>query len=293
MTPKTRAELALIAITIIWGSTFVLVKGALGDVSTILFLTLRFGLAALVLAAVYRKSLRRSGLLPGVAAGCLLFVAYWFQTSGLTLTTASKSAFLTGLSIPMVPLLGSLVYKIRPRLFEAVGIVIATVGMALMTLPSSGFAMNRGDVLSIFCAIAFAMHIVLVSHYTPMMGFETIAVTQIAAAALLGVLTFRLAGPVRFHATPRVLIAVVVTGLLGTAVAFTTMAWAQQYTTATRSALIFALEPVVAWITSYALFGETLSFRGQAGAGLILAGVLMVELKRSVSVTDTPEPTSL
>ena len=293
MTSKTRAELALVAITVIWGSTFVLVKEALADVSTILFLALRFGLAALVLAAVYRKSLRRSGLWPGVAAGCLLFVAYWFQTSGLKLTTASKSAFLTGLSIPMVPLLGSFVYKIRPRLFEAVGIGIATLGMALMTLPSSGFAINRGDVLSIFCAIAFAMHIVLVSHYTPMTGFETLAVTQIAVAALLGILTFRVAEPVRFQANPRVAIAVVVTGLLATAVAFTTMAWAQQYTTATRSALILALEPVVAWVTSYALFGETLSFRGQAGAGLILAGVLMVELKRGVSETDTPKAASL
>ena len=293
MAPKARAELALVAITIFWGSTFVLVKDALTDVSTILFLALRFGLAALVLAAVYRKSLRRNGLWPGVAAGCLLFVAYWFQTTGLRLTTASKSAFLTGLSIPMVPLLGSLVYKVRPRLFEAVGIVIATIGMALMTMPSSGFAINRGDVLSIFCAIAFAMHIVLVSHYTPMTGFETIAFTQIAVAALLGILTFRFAEPVRFHGSSRVVVAVVVTGLLATAVAFTTMAWAQQYTTATRSALIFALEPVVAWITSYALFGETLSFRGQTGAGLILAGVLMVELKRGGSVTDKPEPTSL
>jgi len=293
MTAKTRAELALVAITVIWGSTFVLVKDALADVSIILFLALRFGLAAVVLVAVYRKSLSRKGLGSGIAAGCLLFVAYWFQTTGLALTTASKSAFLTGLSIPMVPLLGSFVYKIRPRLLEAVGIGIATLGMALMTLPSAGFAINRGDLLSVFCAVAFAMHIVLVSHYTPMTGFETIAVTQIAVAALLGTLTFRFAEPVRFHANARVAIALVVTGLLATAVAFTTMAWAQQYTTATRSALIFALEPVVAWITSYALFGEKLGFRGQTGAGLILAGVLMVELRRGVSVTDKAEATSL
>jgi drug/metabolite transporter (DMT)-like permease len=90
-----------------------------------------------------------------------------------------------------------------------------------------------------------------------------------------------------------VAVAVLVTGLLATAVAFTTMAWAQQYTTATRSALIFALEPVVAWVTSYMLFGETLSVRGGVGAALILAGVLMVETKKPVSETAAVEPTSL
>jgi drug/metabolite transporter (DMT)-like permease len=279
---RVRAELALAGVTVIWGSTFVLVKSALADVSTVLFLALRFSLAAAVLALVYRRSLKRDGLLPGLAAGCLLFVAYVFQTKGLELTTPSKSAFLTGLSIPMVPLLGSLVYRIRPRLFEAAGILVATAGMGLMTLPSGGFGIGRGDILSVLCAVAFALHIVLVSHYTPLIGFETIAVAQVTAAAVLGLLSFRFAEPVRFHMNGGVAVAVLVTGLLATAVAFTTMAWAQRHTTATRSALIFALEPVVAWATSWLLTGDTLSGRGKAGAALILAGVLMVEMKPGV-----------
>lgn len=276
---RARAELALVGVTVIWGSTFVLVKNALADISTILFLALRFSVAALVLAVVYRKAMKRSGLLPGIAAGSLLFVAYAFQTKGLELTTPSKSAFLTGLSIPMVPLVASLVYRIRPRVQEVAGVLIATVGMGLMTLPASGFAVGRGDFLSILCAVTFALHIVLVSHYSPVIGFETIAVVQIATAALLGLGSFRLAEPVRFQLTPGVAAAVLVTGLLATAVAFTTMAWAQQYTTATRSALIFALEPVVAVFTSWVLAGESLSIRGKVGAGLILGGVLLVELK--------------
>jgi drug/metabolite transporter (DMT)-like permease len=238
-------------------------------------------------------------MLPGAAAGCLLFVAYVFQTKGLELTTASKSAFLTGLSIPMVPLAASLVYRIRPRVPELAGVLIATLGMGLMTLPASGFGINRGDFLSILCAVTFALHIVLVSHYSPVIGFETIAVAQIAVAALLGLGSFRFAEAVRFHLTSGVAAAVLVTGVLATAVAFTTMAWAQQYTTATRSALIFALEPVVAWVTSWVLTGETLSPRGKAGAGLILAGVLLAELKwgKAASVhaveTNVPEGTSL
>jgi len=292
---RGRAELAIVGITIVWGSTFVLVKSALADVSTFLFIALRFSLAALVLALVYRRSLKRNGLWPGLAAGCLLFVAYVFQTKGLELTTPAKSAFLTGLSIPMVPLLGSLVYRNRPRMFEAAGILVATAGMGLMTLPSGGFGIGRGDVLSVLCAVAFALHIVLVSHYTPLIGFETVAVAQVAGAAALGLLSFRFAEPVRFHMNGAVATAVLVTGLLATAVAFTTLAWAQQYTTATRSALIFALEPVVAWVTSYLLTGDTLNGRGKAGAALILAGVLMVELKpnKLAAETNVSEGTSL
>jgi drug/metabolite transporter (DMT)-like permease len=142
------------------------------------------------------------------------------------------------------------------------------------------------------------LHIVLVSHYSPVIGFETLAVVQVASAALLGAVFFRFAEPLRFSLTPAVAAAVLVTGLLATAVAFTTMAWAQQYTTATRSALIFALEPVVAWLTSYVLTGESLNLRGQAGAGLILAGVLLIELKwgsgeRTAAETNPREGTSL
>lgn len=285
-----RAELALAGITVVWGTTFVLVKEALADVSTILFLTLRFVLAAVVLWAVFRRSVRaRMG--PGVVAGVLLFGAYVFQTAGLKLTTASKSAFLTGLSIPMVPLASSLVYRIKPRLFEVAGVLIASVGMALMTLPGGRFEISRGDLLSFLCAVTFALHIVVVSHYTPLIGFETVAVLQVATAAMLGLISFSWVEPVVFHLSAAVGVAVLVTGLLATALAFTTMAWAQQYTSATRTALIFALEPVFAWLTSWFLTGETMPLRGKIGAGLILAGIVLVEVRRPIE-SETTEAVS-
>ena len=278
---RGRAELALFGVTAIWGTTFVVVKGALADVSPFLFLALRFTLAALVLAAIYGKKVRRSALKAGLLAGGLLFAAFVFQTEGLALTTPSKSAFLTGLSIPMVPLASSLVYRIRPRRFEVLGILIASIGMAMMTLPSAKFEMSTGDLLSLLCAVTFALHIVVIGHFSPMVGFETLAVVQVTVAAVLGFLSAWLFGPTRFHATPALGAAVLATGLLATALAFTTMAWAQQYTPPARAALIFALEPAVAWLTSYVVTGEVLSNRGKVGAGMILAGVLLVELKRS------------
>ena len=279
MSKRTKAELALIGVTIIWGSTFVMVKEALEQISTVLFLALRFSLAALALAAIYHRKVTRKGLIPALGAGCLLFIAYVLQTTGLELTTPSKSAFLTGLSIPMVPLASSLVYRVVPRMAEVAGVLLATVGMALMTVPQGFGGLNRGDVLTTGCAMAFALHIVLVARYAPVVGFETVAVGQTTMAALLGICSAGWIEPLRFRMTVGVAVAVGVTGLLATAVAFTTMAWAQKHTTSTRSALIFALEPVVAWLTSWILTGETLPLQARLGAGLILGGVLLVEFR--------------
>lgn len=282
--PRVRAELALVGVTVIWGTTFVVVKAALAEVSTFVFLTLRFWVAAAALILIYRGAIRRQQIGPGVLAGSLLFTAYVFQTRGLELTTPSKSAFLTGLSIPMVPLVSSLVYSMKPRLVEAAGILIASVGMMLMTLaPAADWrtGMSRGDLLSLLCAVTFAFHIVIIGHYSQQYGFKSLAVVQIATAAVLGSALFGFAEPIRFHLTPGVATAVLVTGLLATALAFTTQAWAQQYTSPTRAALIFALEPPVAWLTSYALTGERMTNRGKVGAGMILAGILWVELTRS------------
>jgi drug/metabolite transporter (DMT)-like permease len=166
---------------------------------------------------------------------------------------------------------------------EAAGILIATVGIVLLTFPPGGFEMSRGDLLSLLCAVTFALHIVVIGHFSSMTGFETIAVVQVGTAAALAAGLFRFAEPVRLILTPGLAASVLVTGLLATALAFSTQAWAQQYTSATRAALIFSLEPVVAWAVSYAFAGEILSNRGKAGAGLIMAGVLLVELKRTKS----------
>jgi len=261
----------------------VMVKEALSDVSPLLFITARFSLAAITLWFIYGKVVRREGLGGGVLAGALLFAAFTCQTMGLELTTPSKSAFLTSLSVPMVPLAGSLVYRSRPRLVEVAGILLSTVGMIFLTLPVSapetgGFGITRGDLLSFLCAVLFALHIVVTGHYSPINGFQSLAVIQATVVALLGASAFWVAEPVRLHLTAGVTVAVLITGLFSTALAFTTMAWAQQYTSATRAALIFTLEPVVAWLTSWVMTGETLPNRGKVGAGLILAGIVAGEL---------------
>lgn len=281
MSRRQAADLALIWNTVIWGATFVLVKAVLRDISPLLFLALRFTLAALVIVCVFRRQLdlRPASLFPGVLVGCCLFAGYFLQTTGLRYTTAPKSAFLTGLASVLVPLLGSLVYRMRPQGAEVLGVLVATAGMALMTLESPIGRVNRGDLLTFCCAFAFAAHIVVMGHYTERARFEQLAMVQIVTAAVLSWALIRPMEQPYIGWRPAVFYGILVTGVLATALAFAIQAWAQQYTTSTRTALIYLLEPVVAWITSYLLAGEGLSARASVGATLILGGVLLVELK--------------
>ena len=275
-----KADLALIGVTGIWGCTFLLVQNALHDVSPILFLGLRFAVAAAALYLLYRKKLVKAAVLPGVAAGCFLVAGYAFQTAGLQYTTASKSAFLTSLSVPMVPLAGSLVYRLVPKPFELLGVVVASIGMVLLTAPSSLAGIGRGDWLSFFCAVAFAGQVVAVSHAAGKGNFETLAFVQMLTASVLSFASFRALETPLLHWTPGVISAVLLTGLLASALAFSVQAWAQQFTSVTRAAIIYALEPVFAWITSWSLIGERFGLKESAGAALILLGILTVELKR-------------
>lgn len=275
-----RADAALAGNTLIWGSTFVLVQAALRDISPILFLAIRFSIAAAALALLFRGRARYRPTRGGLIAGVCLFAGYLFQTVGLQFTTASKSAFITGLAIPLVPLLTSLVYLSRPRIFELAGVLCATAGMGLMTLQGDSLRIGKGDLLTFFCAVAFAAHIITLGHYSGRISYESLSFMQVAAAGVLSLSSFWWVEKAVVHLTPVVWIALGTTGLLATALAFTVQAWAQQHTTPTRTALIYSLEPVVAWFTSYWMMGELLSRRAALGAVLILTGILLVELKR-------------
>jgi drug/metabolite transporter (DMT)-like permease len=215
----------------------------------------------------------------GVLIGSLLFAGYLTQTLGLRLTSAPKSAFITGLCSVLVPVLAAVAYRIRPQVAEVAGLLVATVGMALMTLNGSIGAISRGDLLTLACAFAFAAHIVTLGHYSGTVSFELLSVTQIATSAVWSWSLLWWMEKPRVQWRPSVVCAILVTGLLATALAFTIQAWAQRYTTSTRTALIYMLEPVTAWLTSYFLTGEGLSGRAAAGAGLILGGVVLVEVK--------------
>jgi drug/metabolite transporter (DMT)-like permease len=250
----------------------------------LLFLALRFSLAALVLGSFWLlgwRGNRREGSagVAGVLTGTLLFAGFLFQTLGLQYTSPPKSAFLTGLSSVMVPLLAALVYRNKPQVSEVVGVLVAATGLGLMTLEGPIGSISRGDWLTLACAVAFAGHIVTLGHFSEKFSFETLSVAQVGTAAVLALGLFWWVEPPRVEWRPPVIYAILGTGLLATALTFTVQAWAQRYTTATRTALIYTLEPVFAWMISYWTLGEGLAGRAMAGAALILAGVVLVEVK--------------
>jgi drug/metabolite transporter (DMT)-like permease len=289
MSRSMKAHLLLLAVVFVWGSTFVLIKDALADISPLLFNLVRMVLAALCLAILYRGHIghiNRRTLLYGAVAGLFLAIGYEFQTAGLRLTTPSKSAFLTGMMVIFVPLL-MIVPRLRPNGAHAprwnafAGALLAFAGIVLLTTPSHAAfnlrSIGAGDLLTLVCALAFACHLLSLAHFSPRMRFEQLALLQVSFAALFMAISLRVFEHPWVHWTPRVVIALAVAAILATAVAFTVQSWAQQILPATHTAVLVTMEPVFAWLTSWAVLGERLGLRSGAGALLILAGICITE----------------
>ena len=292
MSRSVKAHILLVFVTLIWGATFVVIKYALADISPLLFNAVRMLLAATCLGALYWKQIIRihlSTFRSGLMVGIFLWAGYEFQTTGLRLTTPSKSGFITGISVVLVPLFLAMFWKRRVNHWTLLGVAAAFCGLALMTIPSGGMGgyadwskVNAGDILTLACAAAFAFQIIFLGRATQKHSFQPIAFLQTAVAAVLMLITIPLAEKAHVVWSSRVIWAIVTTGVLGTALAFTIQAWAQQFTPPTHTALIFSLEPVFAWLTSYVVLHERLGARLAAGAFLILAGVLLSELMGAV-----------
>lgn len=288
MSRSLKAHALLVLTTLVWGATFVQIKGALGDISPLLFNCVRMTLAGIALVVIFRRHLRsltREAFLMGCLVGAFLWAGYEFQTTGLRLTTPSKSAFLTGFSVILVPVLLAVGWRRHVNRWVAAGVATAMIGLYLMTVPSGeGLnlqSINRGDVLTLGCAIFFALHIINLGRAMQRYKFEQIATLQTCVAAILMVLSVPVLENAHVVWSSRVIWAILVTGLLGTAAAFSIQAWAQQFTAPTYTALIFLLEPVFAWITSYIVLRERLGLRAGLGALLILGGIIISELMGS------------
>jgi drug/metabolite transporter (DMT)-like permease len=300
MAKRLRAELALALCTLLWGSTFVVVKNSLDHSSVFVFLALRFTLAGLCMA-VFRpgvfRTLQREEIFAGVRLGFFMFCGYAFQTAGLRYTTASSSGFITGSSVVLVPLILALFWGKRVTLWVYFGTIAAGTGLYFLTVPVTGVAhLNRGDVLTFFAAVSYAVHIILVGEYAREHSAAALSVLQVLACALMAWLTAFGADAIRwqlmrFSSTSELWVGIAVCALFATAVAFSLQLWAQQYTTPSHAAILFTLEPVFAVITSYLLLGERLGLRSVVGAGMVLVGILAAELLGPPAAPESPEPT--
>lgn len=276
---RLAADFLLLMVTFFWGATFVVVKDAVGRVGVFFFLTQRFAFAFLALAPVcllMRRELTLKCLKNGLALGIFLFGAYAFETLALLYTTASNTAFLTGLNVVMVPLLGAWMFRhpINRNMFT--GTVLAAVGIYLLSTGTGG-GFNRGDLLGIFCALCVTIHIILTGTYARENNIYWLTIIQFAVIAVFSGAAAKLAGSQIFVWHEEILWALVVCVLLASVFAFLVQTSMQRFTSPTHTALIFCMEPVFAALYAYCTNGETLGEAGVAGALLILAGMVLAE----------------
>lgn len=290
---KLRAYLLMLFTVAVWGTTFVVVKDALNDATPLAFNLARMVLAFLVLSVVYRRHWRevsRRQLVAGAVVGFFLAMGYQFQTAGLVKTTPSKSAFITGLVVVLVPLF-STVKLLRPPGAKAprwnayLGAVLAFGGILLLTMPAAQAglmpdfsSMNVGDLLSFGCAVGFAFHCLALGHASPRIKFQPLALLQVGFCAFFMAVSMPLVEHPAMHLTVRLGVALAVAAVLATAAAFSIQSWAQSILPATHIALLMTMEPVFAWITSFLIMGERLGLRPASGAILILCGIGLTEL---------------
>ena len=297
---RVRADLALLLCAIIWGATFVAVKDALADASVAVYIAVRFGLSAAVMGIIFWRSLRELNLRAvwaGAQIGFFMFGGYVFQTAGLKFTTPSKAAFITGSSVVVVPVILAIFGKRRITMWIWMGALAALAGLYLLTIPPEGIGgLNRGDPI-VFCgAVMFALHIIFVSRHVEHHSVGALSFVQVATTAVLATILIPIAGVTGWERphwvwTGTLVFAVLVTSIGSTVIGFSFQVWAQQYTSATHTAIFISLEPVFAALTSLLLGREHMGARLLAGAGLIFAGILLAELKGpSPAVPESPEP---
>ncbi len=284
MTARTEkaafADGVLVVVTAIWGSSFVVVQDAVRLADPFTFLVLRFTLAAALLTLVDHRALAdRKLIVAGVWLGALLFVGFITQTAGLQFTTPSRSGFLTGLSVLLVPFVGLVLFRKWPSPPVLFGVALAVAGLWFLTggVSGGGAATAKGDLLTIACAVAFAFYIVLLEPQARVHRPAPLVAVQLWVVALLALIALPFV-PRHFDPSPALWWGIVYTAVMSTAACLLAQTWAQARTSAVRAALIFALEPVFAALFSVAIGRERLGARELVGGTLIVLGIVAAEL---------------
>ncbi|MFK9093386.1 DMT family transporter [Bacillus salipaludis] len=284
------ADISLLLVTLIWGTTFILVQNAIDFLPPFAFNGIRFFIAALLLILCLlvfeRKQLKQLNLKiigSGVFIGFWLFLGYVTQTIGLLYTTTSKAGFITGLNVVLVPLFSMFLLKQYPTKSAIIGVLTATIGLFLLTMTDVS-ALNIGDGFVLICAISFAMHIILTGKFSSKYPTLLLTAIQILTVGILSIGSsfifedWKKSLRMDILFSQDVIIALVITSVFATAIAFFIQTNFQKYTTATRVALIFAMEPVFAAIVGYFWAHERLSISALLGCSLIFMGMVFAEL---------------
>jgi drug/metabolite transporter (DMT)-like permease len=288
---QTKAEWLLILCTFIWGASFVVIKNSLADISPLLMISLRFGIALVLFLPFCYSALRHldwKAAYQGVILGLLLLAGFAPQTVGLQYTTASKSGFITGMLVVFTPLFQLMIERRPPKRGNVIGIFMVVIGLYLLTSPQ-GSEFNRGDALTLLCAVIFALYIVYLDIFTKQSNavvltfLQMVVVTVVAGVFALGM------DSLHVQWTPNLFFSLAYLSVLATVVTLTIQTIYQKETTPTRAAVIFSLEPVFSALAAYAFAGERIGGVGVLGGVIILAGLLISELSDTIFRTGMNE----
>ncbi|AGX05205.1 hypothetical protein B14911_06863 [Bacillus sp. NRRL B-14911] len=287
---RSLADICLLLVALVWGATFVLVQNAISFLEPFTFNAVRFFIAGMLLAMwlfiFKREQLARLNwklVSSGIFIGLWLFAGYAFQTAGLLYTTSSKAGFITGLSVVMVPLLAFALLKIKPGANSVIGVAAAAAGLYLLAMTDAS-SLNKGDMLTFVCAAGFALHIIFTGKFSKHHPALLLTVVQILTVSGLASVSALLFEDWQSALNPDIILegnvvtALLVTSIFATALAFLAQTAFQKFTTPTRVALIFAMEPVFAAAAGYLWAGDRLTISALAGCGLIFAGMVYAEL---------------
>lgn len=279
MSKSLRADFFLLVIALIWGVTFPLVTAAIKDISPFLFVTLRFSCAALFLLFWVFKKLNKTTsyiLMAGIVLGVLNSAVYLFQTFGMQSVDADTSAFLAAAGVIFVPFISQLLKLAKVRRIEYIGTFICLIGLYVLT-GANLHQLSPGEFWVLGAAFFWAVSVCFLQKVSPKIGeFSLLAFYQIVFTLPLGVAMAAMNSSVLAWSLT-VIIGIIYTGILATAIVFLLQVRYQKDTTATHAAIIYSLEPVLASFFAIYINHENLTWRITAGGGIVLMSILLIE----------------
>ena len=281
-----QAEIYLLGIVVIWGSTFAIIKGILDQIMPFTFLAYRFFWAAFILGLIFWKRLKNIDKIilgKGFLIGIFLFLGFTFQTVGLKYTTATKAGFITGLSVILVPIISHFFIREKISKNSILGVILAVIGLWFLNYNSS-FIFNFGDFLVLLCAVSFAMHIISVGLYARKVDYVLLVMVQLTTVFVLSFLMalfFERPG-IHLYYPSGVWWSIILTGIFATALAFYMQNKFQRYSTATKTAIIFSGEPIFSAMFAYLLLGEKVGLIAWIGGLLIIFGMIISQREKKI-----------
>lgn len=284
MNKQLKADLLLIMVTLYWGSSFIITKSELNNISAFNLISLRFIIAFVLSSVIFYKSLIKINLKTikyGFILGLALFAMFAVMTVGLNYTSASNAGFLSSLAVIVVPILSTLVFKqhLEKRLILSVG--MALVGIGLLTL-NDNLSFNLGDILCITGALLCAIHIMITEKLTRQVDSVALGIVQFGFVGLFSTITSFIWEKPILPQTTTSWVSVILLAVFCTAIGYMVQTIAQKYTTATHTGLIFGLEPISAAVSAYLFAGEVLSTKGYIGAAVLLSALFIAEINPNI-----------